>query len=273
MTGKRPQRQAGSVAGSKAGETPLAPLMPRPAGLAATGERTSAFAFSDRQRAEILRIAPELAAVIVRIEAVCDMHHPAGSWSRDLATIKAGLQRQDDARAKSMATIANLASDLAASVSALSTANARALGINLARWQDPATVASLDAMTTIEHRAWLAAHAAGALAVHTDAIRAIKEAAQEVSDARAAPHAIGRPVARGELITALHGIIDMLDDGSRPDWERDWHPYTAPSGRFCRLLALCLEALGEPVHSNIALLVRRSLARDEGAWQASRAPS
>jgi hypothetical protein len=61
----------------------------------------------------------------------------------------------------------------------------------------------------------------------------------------------------------LSTIFSALDYALADDWREAWAPLTAPKGPLVRLVALCLEAIGEPVTTNLAQVVRRALRSEE----------
>jgi hypothetical protein len=99
-----------------------------------------------------------------------------------------------------------------------------------------------------------------AFAAHLAAVQELAAAANAAHGPRG-PARRGRKRSRRE--TLLSTIFSALDYALADDWREAWAPLTAPKGPLVRLVALCLEAIGEPVTTNLAQVVRRALRSEE----------
>lgn len=230
------------------------------------------FRLSPSQRDELARIAPELVGVADRIERVIGRFIDRGQpKTRD------GFSELLRETETAYAQIANLAELLLTWLEWVRKAGPKLgqlemLAPRLAKLQGegeamPAIAAAIREVGTL-------ANAAGE--VHLEAL----------TYRTAQP---GQPPKYDSLIDGLEGAVcdacrppwDDISDEPPPlsdcdeeegeEWEKDWKPWAAPSGRFCRLVGLALDAAGEPEHSNLAQTVRRALEGSAAAFAAQAA--
>lgn len=213
----------------------------------------------DRARGEIERLGIDLAAIrLVELSLARVMRRDDPAFGYSPAAQPVGLTFDDAAHAR----IAALAGALAHELEGLAlSGRARRLGQALAHYQPPDIARVLDEAGTAEYRATIHALGPGAYADRLERVRELAAAAHELRPPDE-PAQRGRPAARDHLLQAIIDGLDLALMDETRDWRRDWAPLTAPKGQLVRLVAIVLEAIGEPITANPARMVARALQRE-----------
>jgi hypothetical protein len=225
------------------------------------GQGGKIWRFPDRARAEIERLGA--GAAIKELEGEI-----AGYLLRDeLAKVQAAIAEayaipRDHA---ALERIGRLASALASELETLAgSSTGRALGGELAHRQQGGGAGALHKAPIGHYRRMAFELGPAALAAHLAAVQELAAAANAAHGPRVPARRGRTPSAREQL---LFNIFTALDYALAEGWREAWAPLTAPKGPLVRLVALCFEAIGEPVTTNLAQVVRRAL-RSHEAWLA-----